>query len=75
MDKGLTNAVKAAVVNAANGHFGGSYVGTLANGGAALAPFHAPWSTKVPMSLQNELKTLAKQIESGQIVPATKSPV
>ncbi len=60
---------------AANGTFkGGTYVGTLANGGAVLAPFH-DFASKVPASLLAELKTLKPQIESGKIVPATKSPV
>jgi basic membrane protein A and related proteins len=76
VEKGLAAAVKTAVLSAANGTFhGGTYVGTLANGGAVLAPFHPPWDTKVPASLQSELKTIAQQIESGQIKPATKSPV
>jgi len=76
VDKGLAVAVKTAVLSAANGTFqGGTYVGTLSNGGAALAPFHAPWDTQVPAALQAELKTLAQQIESGAIVPATKNPV
>jgi len=76
VEKGLAAAVKTAVLNAANGHFkGGTYVGTLANGGAVLAPFHAPWNTKVPAALQAQLKTIQQQIESGAIVPATKSPV
>jgi len=76
VEKGLASAVKAAVIGAANGtSSGGTYVGTLANGGAVLAPFHSPWNTKVPTSLQNELKSIASQIESGKIVPATKSPV
>jgi len=76
VEKGLASAVKAAVISAANGKFkGGTYVGTLANGGAVLQPFISPWTTKVPMSLQNQLKTIAHQIETGQIKPATKSPV
>jgi len=76
VEKGLASAVKAAVLSAADGKFhGGTYVGTLANGGAVLAPFHPPWKTKVPASLQAELKTITQQIESGKIVPATKSPV
>ncbi|HWF82924.1 MAG TPA: BMP family ABC transporter substrate-binding protein [Streptosporangiaceae bacterium] len=76
VEKGLASAVQTAVQDAANGTFhGGTFVGTLANGGAILAPFHAPWTTKVPAALQAELKTLAQQIESGAIVPATKSPV
>ena len=75
VEKGLAAAVKAAVLSAANGKSGGTYVGTLANGGAVLAPFHTPWNTTVPASLQSELKTIAHQIETGQIVPATKNPV
>ena len=62
------------LVAAARGHAGGTYVGTLANGGAVLAPYHF-WTTKVPASLQAEIKTLEQQIISGKIVPATKSPV
>ncbi len=76
VEKGLSTAVKTAVLSAADKSFhGGTFVGTLANGGAVLAPFHAPWDTKVPAALQAELKTLEQQIESGKIVPATKSPV
>ncbi|HEX9031624.1 MAG TPA: BMP family ABC transporter substrate-binding protein [Streptosporangiaceae bacterium] len=75
VEKGITSSVKAAILSAANGTFkGGTYVGTLSNGGAVLAPFH-DWASKVPTSLKNELNALTKQIESGQIVPATKSPV
>ncbi len=76
VDKGLTPSVKTSVLRAANGQFkGGTYVGTLANGGAVLAPFHPPWNAKVPASLKAELATITKQIENGQIKPATKSPV
>jgi basic membrane protein A len=74
VEKGITTSVKAAVLSAAAGHSGSSYVGTLANGGAVLAPFH-DWATKVPAKLQAELKALQAQIISGTIVPATKSPV
>jgi len=76
VEKGITASVKTAVLSAANGTFkGGTYIGTLQNGGAVLAPFHAPWNTKVPASLQSELNSIKTQIESGKIVPATKSPV
>jgi basic membrane protein A len=74
VEKGLTPSVKTAVLNAAAGHSGGSYVGTLQNGGAVLAPFH-DWASKVPASLQSELNTVKQGIISGTIVPATKSPV
>jgi basic membrane protein A and related proteins len=73
--KGLAEAVKTAVLSAANGSFkGGTYVGTLTNGGAVLSPYH-DLATQVPASLQNEIKTLQTQIEEGKIVPATKNPV
>jgi basic membrane protein A len=74
VEKGISNSVKAAVLLAARGHGGGSYVGTLANGGAVLAPYHF-WSSKVPAKLQTELAAVKAAIISGQIVPATKSPV
>ena len=76
VEKGLASAVKTAVLSAANGTFqGGTSVGTLANGGAVLAPFQAPWITQVPASLQAELKTIAAGIENGTIATPTKSPV
>jgi len=74
VEKGISTAVKAAVLLAAHGHSGGTYVGTLENGGAVLAPFH-DWASKVPASLQSELNTVKQDIISGKIVPATKSPV
>jgi basic membrane protein A len=73
--KGIQSAVKNAVLTAANGTFkGGNYIGDLANGGVVLSPFH-DFAAQVPASLQSELKTIKQQIISGQIVPATKSPV
>jgi basic membrane protein A len=73
--KGIVSAVKTSVLAAASGAFkGGNYVGTLANGGLVLAPFHT-FASQVPASLQAELKSLQAQIISGAIKPATKSPV
>ena len=74
VEKGISAAVKTAVLLAVHGHGGGSYIGTLANGGAVLAPYH-DWAGKVPASLQSELNTVKQEIISGKIVPATKSPV
>jgi len=75
VEKGIQPAVKTAVLSAANGTFkGGTYVGTLANGGVTLAPYH-DFASKVPASLQAEIKTIKQEIISGKIVPATKSPV
>jgi basic membrane protein A len=74
VEKGITASVKASVLLAVKGHGGGSYVGTLANGGAVLGPFH-DWASKVPAKLQAELAAVKAAIISGKIVPATKSPV
>jgi basic membrane protein A and related proteins len=75
VEKGIATAVKGAVVTAANGTFkGGAYIGTLANGGVGLAPYH-DFATVIPTSLQSEITALKADIISGKIVPATKSPV
>jgi basic membrane protein A and related proteins len=73
--KGIVAAVSNAVLAAAKGTFtGGTYVGTLANGGAVLSPYH-DFASKVPASLQNELKQVQTGIENGSIQTPTKSPV
>ena len=73
--KGITEAVKTAVLAAADNTFkGGTYIGTLANGGAVLSPYH-DFASKIPAALQSELVTIKSEIESGKIVPKTKSPV
>jgi basic membrane protein A and related proteins len=70
--KGIQTAVKNAVTTAASGKpVGGTYIGTLANGGAVLSPF----SSSVPAALQAELKTIESGIESGSIATPTKAPV
>jgi basic membrane protein A and related proteins len=73
--KGIVPAVSNSVLSAAKGTFtGGTYVGTLANGGAVLSPFH-DFASTVPASLQAELKTIETGIENGSISTPTKSPV
>ncbi len=75
VEKGIVASVKATVLSAASGTFaGGTYVGTLANGGAVLAPFH-DFASKVPASLQAELMQILTGIENGSIQTPTKSPV
>ncbi len=72
--KGIQTAVKNAVTTAANGSFkGGNYIGTLQNGGVALAPYH-DFASKVPSSLTSELNTIKQGIINGSIKVATKSP-
>jgi basic membrane protein A and related proteins len=73
--KGIQAAVKAAVLAAAQGTFkGGDYIGNLANGGVVLSPFH-DFSGKVSAAVQAQLTKIKAEIISGQIKPATKSPV
>jgi basic membrane protein A len=73
--KGIQAAVKNAVTTSAGSTFkGGDYIGTLTNGGVLLSPFH-DFASKVPASLQAELKTIGAGIESGAIKTPTKSPV
>jgi basic membrane protein A and related proteins len=75
VEKGITTAVKTAVLAAAKGTFkGGTYIGTLANSGVTLAPYH-DFASKVPAALQAELAQIKTQIENGTIKPKTKSPV
>jgi len=75
VEKGIVASVKTVVLSTADGTFqGGTYIGTLANGGAVLAPFH-DFASKIPASLQRELSALATGISNGSIPTATKSPV
>ena len=75
VEKGIQTAVKVSVLSAASGTFNGrTYIGTLANGGVQLAPYHT-FASKVPASLQAEIAAAKAAIISGKIVPATKSPV
>jgi basic membrane protein A len=72
--KGIQAAVKTAVLAAASSSFkGGNFIGTLANGSVVLSPFH-DFASKVPASLQSELKQIQAGIESGSIQTPTKSP-
>jgi basic membrane protein A and related proteins len=73
--KGIVAAVKTAVLSAVSGTFtGGTYVGTLSNGGAVLSPYH-DFASKVPASLQSEITQIEMGIENGSIATPTKSPV
>jgi basic membrane protein A len=74
VNKGITVAVKGAVEAAQKGDFkGGNYIGTLANNGVSLAPFHT-FESKIPASVKSELDQIKADIISGKIKPATKSP-
>jgi len=65
--KGLSQAVQAYLGQAAKGTFPtGSYIGTLANNGTGLAPYH-DWASKVPQKLQTEVDQVKQDIISGKI--------
>jgi basic membrane protein A len=65
--KGLSQAVQTYLSKASSGTYPtGSYVGTLANGGTGLAPYH-DFQSKVPASLTSELATVKQGIVSGKI--------
>jgi basic membrane protein A len=71
--------VKGAVYTAVKQDSGGSfsttdYIGTLANNGTGLSPFH-DFESKVPADLQTELKTVQADITSGKIkITSPSSP-
>ena len=74
VDKGIVTATRTATLSAAGGTFkGGNYIGTLQNGGGALAPFH-DFDSKVPAALKSELAQVKAGIVNGSIKIATKSP-
>jgi basic membrane protein A len=59
--------VATAVEEAADGTFeGGNYVGTLANNGVSLSPFHY-FNSEVPWKVKAELNTIKAGIIAGTI--------
>ncbi|HEV2343528.1 MAG TPA: BMP family ABC transporter substrate-binding protein [Actinocrinis sp.] len=71
--KGIADAVTKAVDDSSSGTFDPTaYVGTLANGGTGLAPYHN-FEGKIPASLTAELDTVKQGIISGTITIKSKS--
>ncbi|MBE7188113.1 BMP family protein [Jatrophihabitans endophyticus] len=71
--KGIQPAVKTAVENGAKGKYTGTnYVGTLANGGTGLSPYH-DFASKVSSTLKSEVAQVGKDIESGKIKIQSKN--
>jgi basic membrane protein A len=71
--KGIDAAVSHEVQQAASGNFStDSYIGTLANGGTALAPFHN-FASDVSSTLQSELASIKAQIIAGTIKITSKN--
>jgi basic membrane protein A len=67
-EKGLDTSVTAAITDAVNGQFNNTpYVGTLANGGVGLAPYH-DFDSKIPQALKDKIDALKQQIISGALV-------
>ena len=66
MDAAVLDAIKNVVDGGAGG---GSYVGSLANGGTGLSSFH-DFESQVPDELKTELQTLQQDIIDGK-VPAS----
>jgi basic membrane protein A len=60
-------ALRSALRRVADGSFsGGTYIGTLANGGVALAPFHLH-DTEIPGEIRDRLTELAAHIANGSV--------
>ena len=65
--KGLATAVDTYTTKAASGAYPtGNYVGTLANGGTGLAPYH-DFASKVPAALTAKINQVKADIISGKI--------
>ena len=65
--KGIVPSVATAVEEAAKGTFhGGNYIGTLANGGVALSPFH-DFASKIPAKVKAALNRIKAGIVAGKI--------
>lgn len=70
--KDITGAVQTYLGQATKGTRTGTYVGTLANKGTGLAPFHE-FDSKVPAGLRTELTQLSADIASGKVKVTSKA--
>ena len=75
VEKGIATAVETATVETVNGQFSNTpFIGTLANDGVGLAPYH-DFESKVPAELNTKVEELKAQIIDGTItVESTNSP-
>ncbi len=73
--KEIGAAVEQAIKDGVNGTFTSEpYVGSLANGGVSIAPFH-DFESQVPQELKDEVTSLADDIKSGKLtVESQNSP-
>ncbi|WP_422935919.1 BMP family lipoprotein [Sinomonas sp. P47F7] len=73
VQKTMATAVEAVIKDDTNGKFDATpYVGTLANGGVALAPYH-DLDSSVSADLKSEVDQLKKDIVSGTVKVSSKS--
>ena len=71
--KGMDVAVEQVIKDAVGGKFSATpYVGTLANKGVGISPFH-DWDAKIPADLKSELTTIQQGIIAGTIKVDSKS--
>jgi basic membrane protein A len=69
----MATAVATVIKDDKDGKFDATpYIGTLDNGGVALAPFH-DLDSAVPADLKSELDQLKKDIVSGTVKVQSKS--
>jgi basic membrane protein A len=75
VEKKIANAVQKSVTDAVNDQYSNTtYVGTLANEGVGLAPYH-DFESKVPAELTTKIEELKAQIVDGTItVESDNSP-
>ncbi len=75
VEKGIATAVETATTETVNGQFSNTpFIGTLANEGVGLAPYH-DFESKVPAELNTKVEELKAQIIDGTItVESTNSP-
>jgi basic membrane protein A and related proteins len=71
--KGMDVAVEAAIKSALEKKFSNaSYVGTLANGGTGITPYHT-FDTKIPAALKSQIAKLKQEIIAGKITIKSKA--
>lgn len=75
VEKNIANSVEATTVETVAGNFANTpYIGTLANDGVGLAPYH-DYADKVPAELNTAVEELKQQITDGTItVESSNSP-
>ena len=72
VEKGMDVAVKDAVLSVVDNKFDNTqFIGTLQNGGTAIAPFH-DFDSKVPADVKSELDQIKADIISGKIMIQSK---